>query len=209
MSIKSIAITGIIVAAALAVPLVMQQQTINQLRQDNDDLKAQVAKIVPLQAQLDQATQDAASAGGSAESQKHELVRLRAEVAKLRGQGKDLVKAQVAIQALTQRLSSETAAGRDQAAALQAETQRRQAIESVQRMNACINNLRLIDAAKQQWALENKKQAADTPTMDDLRPYFGGGPNNTNVPTCPDGGVYTVGTVGEKPACGIQSHVLP
>src|SRR5208283_1364436 len=34
--------------------------------------------------------------------------------------------------------------------------------------NACINNLRQIDAAKQQWALENKKTTTDTPTREDL-----------------------------------------
>ena len=31
--------------------------------------------------------------------------------------------------------------------------------------NACINNLRQIDAAKQQWALEKGKQATDVPTV--------------------------------------------
>ena len=51
------------------------------------------------------------------------------------------------------------------------------------KVNACINNLRLIDSAKQQWALENRKQATDTPTMDDLRPYIGRGPNG-ELPGC-------------------------
>jgi hypothetical protein len=75
-------------------------------------------------------------------------------------------------------------------------------------MNACINNLRLIDGAKQQWALEYKKQATDTPTMQDLRPYIGHGPNG-ELPTCPAGGVYTLGVVGEKPTCSIPKHQLP
>ena len=74
--------------------------------------------------------------------------------------------------------------------------------------NACINNLRIIDAAKQQWALENKKLSTDTPTIDELRPYIGRGPNG-EMPTCPDGGAYTIGTVAEKPACSITTHVLP
>ena len=34
--------------------------------------------------------------------------------------------------------------------------------------NACINNLRQIEAAKQQWALENKKEDTDTPTQSDV-----------------------------------------
>lgn len=74
--------------------------------------------------------------------------------------------------------------------------------------NACINNLRLIDVAKQQWALENKKQSTDTPTMQDLQPYLGHGPNG-EFPTCPTGGTYKIGTVGEKPTCSIPGHVLP
>ena len=76
------------------------------------------------------------------------------------------------------------------------------------KQNACINNLRLIDSAKQQWALEFRKQSTDAPTMDDVRPYLGRGANG-EVPSCPDGGVYTLHTVGELPTCGIKDHVLP
>src|SRR5436190_10174403 len=39
--------------------------------------------------------------------------------------------------------------------------------------NACINNLRQIDGAKQQWALENGKQAADVPAGTDIDDYVG------------------------------------
>src|SRR5882724_382259 len=39
--------------------------------------------------------------------------------------------------------------------------------------NACINNLRQIDAAANQWALENKKKTGDTITFpSDLTPYI-------------------------------------
>jgi hypothetical protein len=74
--------------------------------------------------------------------------------------------------------------------------------------NACINNLRLIHSAKQQWALDEKKQSTDTPTLEDLRKYLGRGPNG-ELPVCPDGGAYTVGSVGEKPTCSHPGHVLP
>ncbi|HEY3863181.1 MAG TPA: hypothetical protein VGO59_14965 [Verrucomicrobiae bacterium] len=74
--------------------------------------------------------------------------------------------------------------------------------------NVCINNLRMIDAAKQQWALEKHKQQSDTPTMEDLLPYLGHG-DNAKAPVCPAGGVYTTGSVGEKPTCSIAGHVLP
>jgi hypothetical protein len=74
--------------------------------------------------------------------------------------------------------------------------------------NACINNLRLIAAAKDQWALENNKTTNDTPTWDDLRPYFGRATNQS--PKCPDGGIYILGKVGQNPTCSLGgSHSLP
>jgi prepilin-type N-terminal cleavage/methylation domain-containing protein len=39
--------------------------------------------------------------------------------------------------------------------------------------NACINNLRQIDSAKQQWALEQGKKSTDTPTSGSLNVYIG------------------------------------
>src|SRR4051794_11476531 len=53
--------------------------------------------------------------------------------------------------------------------------------------NACINNLRLIDGAKQQWALENKKSSTDTPPssgVTGIQVYLGRG-NNGQLPSCP------------------------
>jgi RNA polymerase sigma factor (sigma-70 family) len=76
------------------------------------------------------------------------------------------------------------------------------------KQNQCINHLRLFDSAKQQWAREFRKKATDTPTMEDLRPYLGRGQNG-ELPVCPDGGVYTIGIVGEKPTCSVPGHVLP
>lgn len=69
--------------------------------------------------------------------------------------------------------------------------------------NACINNLRQIDGAKQQWALEKGKTATDVPTWDDLKPYLRG------IPHCPAGGTYTINAVGTPPQCSIPGHVLP
>jgi prepilin-type N-terminal cleavage/methylation domain-containing protein len=39
--------------------------------------------------------------------------------------------------------------------------------------NACINNLRQIDSAKQQWAMENGAVGGSTPTSDQLLVYVG------------------------------------
>ncbi len=82
--------------------------------------------------------------------------------------------------------------------------------------NACINNLRLVDASKQQWALEQKKQTTDTPAGTDLQPYLGRGANG-ELPTCPVdpnnsfATSYTPNNVGTPPQCQVvpTSHVLP
>src|SRR3974390_2229677 len=54
-------------------------------------------------------------------------------------------------------------------------------------MNACINNLRQIDGAKQEWGLETKQQASATPVQTDIDPYLGRSGNANNV-VCPSGG---------------------
>jgi len=69
--------------------------------------------------------------------------------------------------------------------------------------NQCINNLRQIDAAKQQWALENSKSATAVPTVMDLLPYFANG-----FPSCPSGGRYAINSVGEYPTCSVAGHIL-
>jgi prepilin-type N-terminal cleavage/methylation domain-containing protein len=73
--------------------------------------------------------------------------------------------------------------------------------------NTCINNLRQIDGAKQQWALEYKKSDTDTPASTDVQVYL----KNSLFPTCPSGGTYTVGAVNTDPTCNAPSgdHDLP
>jgi prepilin-type N-terminal cleavage/methylation domain-containing protein len=83
-------------------------------------------------------------------------------------------------------------------------------------MNACINNLRLIDSSKSQWALEQRKQSTDVPQDSDLQPYLGRG-SAGELPTCPVDPAngfdtsYTANSVGVKPTCQIVTltHVLP
>lgn len=72
--------------------------------------------------------------------------------------------------------------------------------------NPCINNLRFIDGAKQQWALEYIKTTNDIPTMEDLRPWIERGPKG-EVPVCPNGGKYTLGRIGEPPSCSIHGSL--
>jgi len=75
---------------------------------------------------------------------------------------------------------------------------------AVDALNACINNLRQLDGAKQQWALENRKTAEDVPGRQDLLPYI----RADRLPQCPGGGRYTVGAVNVSPTCTIPGHAL-
>jgi outer membrane lipoprotein-sorting protein len=81
------------------------------------------------------------------------------------------------------------------------------ASENSQR-NACINNLRQIDAAKNEFALEKGKANGYVVTEDDIKPYIKLDADG-NLPKCPSGGKYTIGKVGENPTCSIPGHELP
>ena len=67
--------------------------------------------------------------------------------------------------------------------------------------NACINNLRIIDAAKQQWALEKGQQTSATPNSTDIVPYLGRA--GTAMPNEPLGGSYPIGALSVVPNCSL------
>lgn len=69
--------------------------------------------------------------------------------------------------------------------------------------SSCINLLRQIDGAKQRWAMEKNKTTNDVPTWEDILPYLIKGES------CPQGGTYTLGRVGDLPTCSVASHKLP
>jgi prepilin-type N-terminal cleavage/methylation domain-containing protein len=80
--------------------------------------------------------------------------------------------------------------------------------------NACINNLRQIDAAANQFALEQKKTTGSAITFpSDLTPYIKLN-SASSIPPCPASGTYADATVGATPTCSLSttvtpSHVLP
>lgn len=73
--------------------------------------------------------------------------------------------------------------------------------------NTCIYNLRLIDDAKQQWALENHKNAEDVPTAHDLDKYLPAGFSFESL-HCAKGGTYSINRADEAPTCSVADHVL-
>ena len=180
------------------------------LRQDSQQLEQ-------LRAQLEEAktnqTQTESDELTRLRKDNEELLRLRNEVRQLRGD--------------KQRLASELQSAQSQAQGAQAQVQAMRTVpppsatlaqaafakrygltvtNSEQAMTtACINNLRLIDGAKQQWALENQKPVGTLLTAANLTPYL----RSNTLPVCPSGGVYTLNPVGIAPICNIPGHAFP
>jgi prepilin-type N-terminal cleavage/methylation domain-containing protein len=80
--------------------------------------------------------------------------------------------------------------------------------------NACINNLRQIDGAINEWALEQGQSTGSTYTVQTVSAYIK--LNSVgSVPGCPGGGTYSVGTVGAavQVRCSLSNatpaHKLP
>ncbi|MCC6444908.1 MAG: prepilin-type N-terminal cleavage/methylation domain-containing protein [Armatimonadetes bacterium] len=76
------------------------------------------------------------------------------------------------------------------------------------RTKSCVSNLKQIDAAKEQWAMETKQADGAACAAADIDGYIKGG-----SPTeCPadSTATYTVNNIGTDPACGsgIAGHVL-
>lgn len=79
--------------------------------------------------------------------------------------------------------------------------------------STCLGQLRQIEQATQDWALECKKGDTSSVDYDDIRPYLKG------KVICPAGGSsfsdsYQITTVNERPQCrkvtnGDHPHVLP
>jgi prepilin-type N-terminal cleavage/methylation domain-containing protein len=63
----------------------------------------------------------------------------------------------------------------------------------VAQLNSIVNNLRIVEGGKDQWALENKKGTGDTAADTDLQPYM---KNNTFPPTSVVGETYVTGVIG-------------
>jgi prepilin-type N-terminal cleavage/methylation domain-containing protein len=87
---------------------------------------------------------------------------------------------------------------------------------STSQQNACINNLRQIDAAINEWALENGKNNNDAVASAMTVSAYIKLNSASSVPGCPAGGTYATGSVGVPPqvSCSLSTltaspHKLP
>jgi len=172
-------------------------------------------------------TEEASSTRTKAESDElarlrkdsEDLLRLRNEVGQLRKEKQQLAAqvqtanaqaqgAQAQVEALRANPAQPGATGQPTAAAQAALAARyglTPATTEQAQAAACINNLRLMDGAKHQWALEKQKPAGALLTTGDLTPYL----RSNAVPVCPAGGVYTLNPVGLTPLCNLPGHAVP
>lgn len=79
------------------------------------------------------------------------------------------------------------------------------------RSRACVSNLRRIDGAKEQWAMDTRARAGATgPAMTLL---VGPARYIKANPVCPSNGSYTINNLGTHPACntagGPYPHTMP
>jgi hypothetical protein len=187
-----------IVAAALVAgttTYVAQQPELNRLRAENRDLAAQVGSIT---AERDASIAAAAQSSTELEQlrqDKTELLRLRGEIGQLRTQMSELARLKTENSELRARSAAQNSriAAQDQVVRLR-ETE----------LNICVNNLRQIDGAMQQCALEHNLTVTNVVTAEQILPYL---PNHQLL-RCPSGGIYTFGSLTNPPTCSIPGHVL-
>jgi prepilin-type N-terminal cleavage/methylation domain-containing protein len=82
------------------------------------------------------------------------------------------------------------------------------------RAKACVANLKQIDSAKEQWAMDTRASSgAAGPAMATLVGVSG---YIKSDPVCPSSGTYTVNNIGTNPQCSVAgtagdplAHLLP
>jgi len=199
--------------------LALVEQKHQQLQKAHAELEA--AKVSQAEAETEEVAR--------LRKENEELLRLRNEVQQLRAERKTLNQQVQTVQQQAQAVQqqAQSAAQAVQAAQAQALTQgvktnlsaaevemfrKRYGINppttpatpEQQQQLACINNLRQIDGAMQQWALENKRAQGSPVGSTDLLPYLRG----NALPACPAGGAYTIVSVGVPPICNIAGHKI-
>jgi cell division protein FtsB len=193
-----LAVVGTFAVAAIAAPVVVQNQSTSRLRDENRILQEQQSHFAQLASEnerLSNLVAQASSAPALEQDQVRELLRLRGEVASLRQQSKQLAQ-----------LQKENGELRTRQAAITAYRQEPLPSDDATR-NYCINQLRQIDGAIQQYALEHKLSENDSVTAEQIIPYL---KNYTDaVFRCPSGGTYTFGPVTNVPLCSVPGHAIP
>jgi RNA polymerase sigma factor (sigma-70 family) len=186
------------VAVAMAAPLIVQHEAAARLREENQSLQQQQTRLTQLAADNERLSNLLAQTTQILpEQQNLELLRLRGEVGLLRQQARELAQLQQENRQLRARAVQQAAAG--------SSTRELTATDESAR-GACVNNLRQIDGAMQQYALEHSLSATNIVTAEQISPYLKAW---EEVFRCPSGGTYTFGSLTNPPTCSIPGHAIP
>jgi hypothetical protein len=167
-------------------PGTVQANELARLRKDNQELHRLRNEVRQLREASQQATKAAQAAPAKSAGSTEFLAQLQRQVQQLQTENAQLRAAQQ--QALTEQVEAQV-----------------QARAELAQVAACINNLRQIDGAKQQWALENRQTQESLPEAADIEPYL----RDPATFLCPAGGIYTLNAVGAPPTCSIPGHAMP
>ena len=171
-------------------------------------LRAENSELPELRAAVTEANKAAQNSSEPLNTkEREELVRLRNEVSQLR---RDKLKTAAQLKQVQE--TQEQLLERQEAQQAQLQQQNQQLAQQTAKTktpaeeakNACINNLRQIDGAKQQWALENKQPADAFVVPQQITAFL----KNGALPPCPSGGTYTLNNVNQVPTCSIPGHTL-
>lgn len=67
----------------------------------------------------------------------------------------------------------------------------------------CISNLRHIQDAKERWAMDHRKTNEASVEKSELVTQY-----LKKWPSCPGGGDYEIGKIGENPTCTVDEHKI-
>jgi hypothetical protein len=76
--------------------------------------------------------------------------------------------------------------------------------DSPAKRSACINNIRQLDAGKEQWAMATNQRSGAVVNEAGVNAYIKG----NRTPICPAGGAYTYNTIGKTPECNVPGHAM-
>jgi RNA polymerase sigma factor (sigma-70 family) len=193
INIKSIAaIIASAMVAGTATHLVEQNET-RRLRGANERLAAKQQTLVAEKDEALVAVAAKTERQNRLQQDQAELLRLRGEVAQLRAQQKGFAKLHDENQALRSAAQIGKRIGQPQTAP---------SLDAISA--ACINQLRQIDGAMQQCALENHFSVTNIVTAEAILPYL----KDEQLPRCPGGGTYSFGSLTNPPTCSIPGHAL-
>lgn len=71
-------------------------------------------------------------------------------------------------------------------------------------LNCCVNNMRMLEAAKEQVAVERNYKPGDSVSEQDISQFLKNGFTSLLCPKC---GHYTINPVGQDPACSVHGKL--